>query len=135
MQNQMEELDVHHVFFTDSLGIASIFPIVKSRLTGPPTQHVTLFYYAANSLHIFRKELDILLKHFPTQLFVNYYSTGITDSYPFLQEDIEAVLNANTLKHMNFIISGNESFGEKISELLHFLGIGKVQIQEQYFSE
>jgi len=126
---------VHHVFFADDLGIASVFQTLKSRLSGPCHQHVSLFYCSLNGQHNFQKELNLLQQHFPCQLFVIYHSKEFVGHCILQQDDIEAVINANTMPQMKFTISGNESFAHTIKELLTFLGIENLQIQEQYFSE
>jgi len=133
--NNIKGSGVHHVFFADDLGIASVFQTLKSRLSEPCDQHVSLFYCSLNSQHNFQKELKLLQQHFPCQLFVIYHSNEFAGHCILQQDDIEAVINANTMPQMNFTISGNESFAYTIKELLTFLGIENVQIQEQYFSE
>ena len=122
-------LGVHYIFFADDLGMASIFPELKKRLAERGYKHVSLIYCSASSRHQFRKELEILQKHFPALFFISYHAEF------FQQEDIEAVLNANTMQQTYFIISGNVLFVEKVKEVLTFLGIKDIQIQEQYFSE
>lgn len=126
---------VHHVFFADDLGIASIFSGLKNKLGELKYQHITLLYCSLNKQHLFKKELKILQKHFPAQLFVSFHLREPTNCCGIQQEDIEAILNANTMQQMQFTISGNDAFVEQISSSLSFLGIEKVQIQEQFFSE
>ena len=131
----IQDFGIHHVFFADDLGIASIFYDLKSRLAEVKYQHITLFYCSLNKQHLFKKELKILQKHFPAQLFVGYHSNESASHCNIQQEDIEAILNANTMQQMQFTISGNETFVEEIKVSLSFLGIEKVQIQEQFFTE
>jgi len=128
-------LGVHYIFFADDLGMASIFPALKKRLAARGHKHVSLIYCSVSSRHQFRKELAILQKHFPAQLYISYHSEILTGHWIFQQEDIEAVLNANTMQQTEFIISGNAVFVEKVKAVLTFLGIKDIQIQEQYFSE
>lgn len=135
MKKLYKTTGTHYVFFADDLGIASVFQTLKSRLSGPCYQHVSLFYCSLNSQHNFQKELNLLQQHFPCQLFVIYHSKEFAGHCILQQDDIEAVINANTMPQMSFIISGNESFVHTIKELLIFLGIENIQIQEQYFSE
>jgi len=130
----IKESGVHYVFFADDLGIASVFHVLKSRLAEPSCQHVSLFYCSLNNEFIFQKELKILQQHFPSQLFIIYQSKEFAGHCVFQQEDIEAILNANTMPRMNFIISGNEAFAYAVKEVLTFLGIENLQIQEQYFT-
>ncbi|WPU96143.1 hypothetical protein SNE25_11490 [Mucilaginibacter sabulilitoris] len=131
----IQDFGVHHVFFADDLGVASIFYGLKSRLAEVKYQHISLFYCSLNKQHLFKKEFKILQKHFPAQLFVSYHSKGSAGHCNIRQEDIEAILNSNTMQQMQFTISGNEAFVEKIKASLSFLGIEKVQIQEQFFTE
>lgn len=128
-------MGMHYIFFADDLGIASTFPDLKNRLSEPGEKHVSLLYYSAGNSHQFEKELEILRKHYPASLWISYYQEKLTGYSIIPQEEIEAVLNANTMQQMSFIISGNEPFTEKVRETLLFLGMEKVQIQEQHFSE
>jgi len=128
-------MGIHYVFFADELGIASVYPALKKKLAESRYKHVSLLYCSSNNRHIFQKEMEILQRHFPSQLFVSYHSNEFFNTCLIGKEDIEAVMNANTMPQMDFTISGNEAFVEEIKELLLFLGIEKVRIQEQYFSE
>ena len=128
-------MGIHYVFFADDLGIASIYPTLKDRLAKSSYTHVSLLYCSANNLYEFQRELEILQRHFPTSLLVYYYSKKSTGQWIIQQSEIEAVLNANTMRKMSFIISGNELFTKSIKEVLLFLGIDYVTIQEQYFTE
>ncbi|PSL29728.1 ferredoxin reductase domain-containing protein [Chitinophaga ginsengisoli] len=128
-------MGIHYVFFADDLGIASVYPALKDRLAKPGYTHVSLLYRSADSLYAFQKELEILHRHFPTRLLIYYYSGKPARQWIIEQGDIEAVLNANTMRQMSFIISGNELFTKNIKEVLLFLGIEDVAIQEQYFTE
>lgn len=135
MERHVDEKSIHYIFFTDDLGIASIFPAIKQKLAELRHKHVSLLYCSASNRHIFRKELEILQAHFPSQLLVCYHSDALNDHCIVEQEDIEALLNANTMQQMEFIVSGNAEFVQKVSSVLNFLGIDSIQIQEQYFSE
>lgn len=135
MERDIEKNSIHYIFFADALGIASIFPTLKHKLAEPGNKHVSLLYCSVKNSHLFRKELEILQAHFPSQLFVNYYAEAPDGQWPLEQEDIEAVLNANTMQQMEFIISGNTAFIENIRPVLIFLGVENIHIQEQYFSE
>ena len=126
---------MHYVFLADDAGLASVFPRLKDCLTLPGYKHVTLLHLSSNKPHIFHKELHILQKHFLTQLFVVTRTKEPTGQSEFCQVDLEAILNANTMQHMEFILSGLEDFIQKAGDLLHFLGVKKFQIQEQYFTE
>ena len=135
MQEFSSETNIHYVFLADDAGLASVFPKLKNCLSLPGYKHVTLLYLSSNNPQVFHKELHILQKHFPTQLFVLACSKERPGHEQFRQQDLEAILNANTMQHIEFIISGLGEFVQKASDMLHFLGIKKFQIQEQYFTE
>ena len=126
---------IHYIFIADTGGMASAYPTLKERLTKATHHHITLIYCSADNQYLFQKELEILQKHFPTQLFVIYHSNALTAPCDFKPDDVEAIVNANTMQQMRFIISGNKAFVVKITEFLTFLGIEDIQIHEQYFSE
>jgi len=128
-------MGIHYIFITDDLGIASVFPAIKSKLTDLNCQQVSLLYFSVNKEHVFQKELQILERRFLTQLYVSYISKEIEGVAVLPNEEIEAVLNANTMPRMDFILSGNAEFIEKVKSLLHFFDINEIQIQEQFFTE
>ena len=128
-------MGVQYLFIADDLGIASIFPAIKFKLTELNCQHVALLYFSVNKQHVFQKELQILERRFSTQLFVSYISKEFEGNTTFPNEEIEAVLNANTMQRMDFIVSGNKEFVEKVKCVLNFFDINEVQIQEQFFTE
>ena len=135
MQEFTSETNMHYVFLADDAGLASVFPRVKDCLSLPGYRHVTLLCLSSSKSQIFHKELYILQRHFPTQLFVMLRSKQRPGNEEFCRQDLEAILNANTMQHMEFILSGLEEFVRYASDMLHFLGIKKFQIQEQYFTE
>ena len=135
MHKDIKDMGVHHIFIADDIGIASIFPVIKFKLTDLNCQHVSLLYFSVNKQHVFQKELQILERRFPTQLFVSYITKEFEGNIAFPNEEIEAVLNANTMQRMDFIISGNKEFVEKVNNVLNFFDINEVQIQEQFFTE
>jgi len=134
---------IHYIFIADATGMASVYPTLKETLATSAYQHVTLLYCSGDNQYIFQKELEILQKHYPAQLFVSYHSNTVDErcvsqqqDLEFIaQEDIEVILNANTMQQMSFIISGNAAFTAKITDSLIFLGIKDIQIHKQYFSE
>lgn len=128
-------MGIHYIFITDDLGIASVFPIIKFKLTDLNCQQVSLLYFSVNKQHVFQKELQILERRFLTQLYVSYLSKDIENLSVFPNEEIEAVLNANTMQRMDFILSGNEEFIENVKRILIFFDISEVQIQKQFFTE
>lgn len=128
-------MGVHYIYIADDIGIASIFPAIKFKLTDLGRQQVSLLYYSVGKQHIFQKELQILERRFPTQLFVSYISKDFEGTTVFPNEEIEAVLNANTMQYMDFILCGNNEFVAKIKCVLNFFDINRVQIHEQFFTE
>ena len=126
---------IHYIFIADTTGMASVYPTLKERLATVADRHVTLLYCSDSNQYIFQKELEILQKHFPTRLFVNYHSNTLDGACVFQQEDVEAIVNANTMQQMRFVISGNKEFTAKMTELLTFLGVNDIQIHKQYISE
>lgn len=134
---------IHYIFIADATGMASVYPTLKERLTTAADQHVTLLYCSGDNQYIFRKELEILQTHYPAQLFVSYHSNAVDercvsqqqDLEVIAQEDVEVIVNANTMQQMRFVISGNTEFTTKTIDFLTFLGIKDIQIHEQYFSE
>ena len=134
---------IHYIFIADATGMASVYPTLKERLATAAYQHVTLLYCSGDNQYIFQKELEILQKHYPAQLFVSYHSntpdgrrvSQQQDWEIITQEDVEVIVNANTMQQMRFVISGNAAFTAKIIDFLTFLGIKDVQIHKQYFSE
>jgi ferredoxin-NADP reductase len=135
MQKDIKEMGIHYIFITDDLGIASVFPIIKFKLTDLNCQQVSLLYFSVNKQHVFQKELQILERRFLSQLYVSYLSKDIETLTVFPNEEIEAVLNANTMQRMDFILSGNEEFIENVKRILIFFDISEVQIQKQFFTE
>jgi ferredoxin-NADP reductase len=135
MHKDNNEMGVQYIYIADDIGIASIFPVIKFKLTDLNCQHVSLLYFSVNKQHVFQKEMQILERRFPTQLFVSYISKEFEGNTAFPNEEIEAVLNANTMQRMDFILSGNKEFVEKVKNVLNFFDINEVQIQEQFFTE
>jgi ferredoxin-NADP reductase len=135
MQEFTSETNRHYIFVADDTGLVSVFPKIKDCLALPGYKHVTLLYLSSSSPNIFRKELDILQSHFPTQLFVFRRTKEPPGQAEFCQQELEAVLNANTMLEMQFILSGSEEFVQKAGDRLHFLGIKKFQIEEHSFTE
>jgi hypothetical protein len=135
MQEFSSETNIHYVFLADDAGLASVFPRLKDCLSMPGYKHVTLLYLSSHKPQTFHKELYILQKHFPTQLFVLARSKERPGQGEDCQQDLEAILNANTMPQMEFVLSGLEEFVQRASDTLFFLGIKKFQIQEQYFTE
>jgi|SRR5450432_703037 len=123
---------IHYCFIVDEIGMASVFPQIKLRLSEHTKHHVSLIYFSANNLFAFKKELTLLEKIFCLQFMVSYESTD--SSISVSQEVIEAILNANVMGKMGFIISGVERFIMEVKTTLHFLGVENIEIKERLFS-
>jgi ferredoxin-NADP reductase len=130
---QRSTVENHYVFIADEMGMASVFPELKMRLAEDRPTAITILYHSQNNQFLFRKELDILGWHFPSRLYVSYEANRSDDS-PLNQASIEAVINANTIRVIQFILSGNSGFIQHAKEILLFLGIRSADVQEQYFS-
>lgn len=130
---QRSTVENHFVFIADEMGMASVFPQLKMRLAEDRLATITILYHSQNSQFLFRKELDILEWHFSSRLYVSYEG-NLSDDSQLNQASIEAVINANTIRVMRFILSGNSGFTRHAKEILLFLGIGNADVQEQYFS-
>jgi len=123
----------HSIYLADDTGIASIYPALRSGLYGE-NGHISLIYYSESGLFHFKKEVEILSKAYPTILFVTFAHADFSEFGHFTGEEIEALINANTLPKIRFIISGRAEFRYNIEERLHFLGEHDITIQEQFFS-
>ncbi len=127
-------MHTHLIFLADEIGMASVFPEIKDKLAGDPGIMITLLYYLHADNFLFQKELDILEKHFPARLYVCYETIAAGLDAVLNQESIEAVINANTVAAVNFIVSASQSFTENAIHRLRFLGIKNITVQEQFFS-
>ncbi|MVT08720.1 hypothetical protein [Chitinophaga tropicalis] len=127
-------MNTHLIFLADEIGMASVFPELKSRLADNSDVMITLLYYLHDDNTIFLKELNILEKHFPSRLYISYESFAPGKVVILNQDNIEAVINANTAVEMKFIVSAGKAFTENAIDLLRFLGIEHITIQEQFFS-
>lgn len=124
---------VHWVFITDESGMATIFPQVKSKLTTKGIHHISVVYYSPDQVFSFRRELDILVRHYPTVLFTYFISSEVSDNFFQEHPELESIINANTMSQMEFMICGNEEFCEKSAALLRFLDIQEITIQKSLF--
>lgn len=126
--------NVHLVYLTDDIGIASVYPFLRSKINKTDNRHISLIYYSATGIYHFRKEIEILLIRYPVKLYASFARLNGSDGADFSGEEIEALINANTMPAMSFVISGKPAFRLKLEELLRFLGVNDIRIQEQFFS-
>ena len=118
MQKVKETTDKHLVFVADSDGINTVFLMLVERLKDDRLygEHLTLLYVSDNYGFVFKEELDILTKRFPTRFLTCYESSH-------RQETLEAIINTNTKKQMEFHLDLAEEERHSICSELHFLGI------------
>jgi len=97
MQKVKETTDKHLVLVADSDGINTVFLMLVERLKDDRLygEHLTLLYVSDNYGFVFKEELDILTKRFPTRFLTCYESSH-------RQETLEAIININTKKQMEF---------------------------------
>lgn len=124
---------IHWVYITDESGMATIFPQVKAKLVSKGLHHVSVVYYSPNKVFSFQRELDILVRHYPTVLFTYLISSEVSDNFFQEHPELESIINANTMNQMEFVVCGNEEFCEKATALLHFLDIQQINIQKSLF--
>jgi hypothetical protein len=132
MQNKT--LNNHLVYITDEAGMASVFPELAQALAAESLTAVTILYQSNSTHFVFARELNILERHFPARLCVLYESTAVADSDTSYQRAIEAIINANTIPTIRFILSGRCSFIEQSKAVLQFLGANTIIVHEQFFT-
>lgn len=128
MQIANSKSDTHIVYVVDEVGISEVFVVLKGNLADTQLPMLSLLYYSHSDSFVFKKELEILQKRFPSKFIVSY-ETGILDgNWMFGQPTVEAIINTNTLPKMCFIISGKSTFIDSAKQLLHFLSVGEIEI-------
>jgi hypothetical protein len=126
-------MNSHQVYITDEAGMVSVFPRLKETLAGSPLTAITVLYHSRENF-AFCKEFNFLERHFPTRLYISYERLATDSTYILNQEAIEAVINANTIPAIVFIISGSTAFTEESKATIEFLHTGPIIIQEQQFT-
>jgi len=118
MQNSELSHSKHIVFIADNEGINIGFPEIVDLLKyEPPTNiHISLLYISESADFIFRNELKVLTRRFPTT-FITYYNQALQ------QETIEMIINTNTKPKIEFFLSVNEELQVTIFDKLRFLSI------------
>ncbi|HEY9006067.1 MAG TPA: hypothetical protein VIM75_08030 [Ohtaekwangia sp.] len=133
-------IDTHWVLIADEPGMASAFPQLKEKLAEERLTAITILYCSGSNQFPFRRELSLLEWHFPARLCVIYESFlsdadgSATVTMEAVKTTIETVINANTIPLMSFMISGNPEFTAKCKDILSFLGVQHIDIQEQFFT-
>ncbi len=121
---------VHYVFIADEEGIIRLFPVLKSILGEEKGHHVSLLYYSRKDVFVFRRELEVLNKHFYREFLVRY-EAGHEEIIPAVKlETLESILNSNTMPEMFFRIEGEEEFVAGAEQQLYFLDIPKKNIEK-----
>lgn len=124
MQNSELSHYKHSVFVADDEGIDIGFPKIVELLKHAPASnmHISLLYISKSVDFIFRGELKVLTKRFPTTL-ITYFNRTLQ------QEIIETIINTNTKSKMEFFLSVNEELQVKILDKLRFLNIDNENIR------
>jgi ferredoxin-NADP reductase len=129
MQKVPTEQSIYYVFIADDNGMQHIFPLLKAKLTEDANHHFTLVYYSLSKNYVFQKELDVLIRHYPSQFQIHCHTTPLDLFGSTGLEILEVIINANTKKSMTFFISDDEFISEIVTHRLQFLGIPKQAIQ------
>ena len=118
MQNCELSHSKHRVFIADNEGIDIGFPEILELLKyePPSNMHISLLYISKSADFIFRRELKVLTKRFPTT-FITYYNRTLQ------QEIIEMIVNTNTKPKIDFFLTVNEELQVVILDKLRFLNI------------
>jgi len=127
MQDKAHREDTQLLYLVDDAGMAEIFVELKEQLTEPLPTLVTLMYCSEQG-EIFKKELEILEARFATKFFLVYQARRFSIHWTVEQENLEAIINANTLPGISVVISGEDMFVERAKELLYFLGVQDVSV-------
>ena len=127
MQTIIDKTSLHFVYVVDEAGMSRIFTDLKQKLV--LQHHVTLIYFSPKDNFIFKRELEILQKRYPSQIIVYKKGEELIDASTSVQELLEAVINSNTKDNLIFILSQDEELIHIVSNRLWFLGICKNQIQ------
>ena len=127
MQATIDKTSLHFVYVVDEEGMSRIFADFKQKLV--LQHHATLIYFSPKDNFIFKRELEILQKRYPSQIIVYNKGEELINASTSIQELLEAVINSNTKDSLIFILSQDEELIHIVSNRLWFLGICKNQIQ------
>lgn len=117
-----KEKTIHYLFISDESAIATVFLRLKEKLANFSPDHVSLIYFSDQGF-IFRKELEVLSRHFPSKLLVYFESKGSAAGMSELRETIEVILNENTRDLWQVRIQGEEELLNQSYQHLVFLGM------------
>jgi len=132
MQTITDKTSLHSVYIVDEEGISKLFTELKQTLASEADYDTTLIYFSPENEFVFRRELEILQKRYPTKFILFPVGENVIDASTTLRELLEAASNSNTKDKLIFILSGDEELIDIVSSQLWFLGIHKNQI-EAYF--
>ncbi|SFC30967.1 hypothetical protein SAMN05421780_104200 [Flexibacter flexilis DSM 6793] len=124
----------HLIFIADEVGIATIFPSLKSKIAEKYYKHISLLYYSEVGQYLFQKEIEILKSHYPTKFFGEMMRYDLLGDWNAEKEEIEAIINANTMPNLAFVVCGKTEFQNQIQHILQFLGITHISTQDLSFS-
>jgi len=119
----------HLVIICDDTGIFKAFEFTKERLVEEENIWLSFIYAVSeeNSHPLFEQELSILECRFFEYLLV--FRQKIEQGTSCIkQELLEAVINSNTSKKIEFIVFGTEEFTSQLEDILNFLGIQSSQL-------
>ena len=120
--SQMENT-VHYIFITDDDGITKAYQGVKTKIVEKTRSHISLIFFS--SAPMFSKELEILHNRFPERFLLYFDSQQNLIPGILPQEVLEPIINANTQDTVEFILSGEASFLNLVTDNLSFLGFKK----------
>ncbi|MBN2635658.1 MAG: hypothetical protein JXR61_05265 [Prolixibacteraceae bacterium] len=125
-KSKRENKSFHHVITTDEAGIYDTFELVKNHLGNGEDAILSMIYVVSKKTDrpLFEKELSILEKRFSENLFICLLIIDLFD-FDAIQENIEAIINSNTLPEIKFSVFGSEPFVKYVREVLRFLGVKK----------
>lgn len=129
----LDQAHIHQIIVADEIGMASLFPTLKHKLTAEEVEFVSLVYCIQSTHYHFQPEIEILQKHFPHRLVVFFQSSTCSHKHYPLREVLEAIINSNTSVVVEALLSATPELRFEAETELHFLGIQNISFQEQYF--
>ena len=124
MRRSKSNLLEHKVFIVDDDGISAVYPLLLRLLQNVEHNktHISLLYISPTKNYVFKEELEILMRRFPT-VFISYFRSKPE------QEILETILNTNTMPNLYFYLSINKEWEIFIVDRLFFQGINPKNIQ------
>lgn len=91
-------------------------------------QHISLVYLSTDTVFTFRRELQVLQQHYPSQFLIFFENNNPEIAYNEFQETLEVIINSNTMPEIDFILSGDEELINQAENALYILDIDKKSI-------